>query len=568
VNGAGREEASVDDREKMADREKLLEQLTGVDSSKLNYYVELKKRSQELLKQNSRLEVLHQLARDINIDMSIDDIIERTFSKLPQTLPCDFLGLVAIKSSGLDLKAMMPRDYCRICDFPAHSPSLQVISRKRAGIFNLTPDDLSHVRINPVYPGPLRSLAVAPMFKRDEVIGALIVASIAVDAYDDTDLSFVEHLADQLSISIQNSRLYKRVSRAKDEWESTFKAVTDPIFLVDTDYNVLLHNGRLPAEMQGFWDQALSRKCFAKLHGRTDTCPECPIREVQRSGQPVYQRWQTESGLVLDLSYYPVFTEEKQLSAVTIILKDVTEKIKMEGQLVQSAKLAALGEMAAGVAHELNSPMTVIIGTAQLLARDLTEDGQTERAGELTDIVNSGLRCKRIIQNLLTFSRQDQQPATEIDLNDEARRVLGMIKYQINRSQISITERLAPDLPRLTANGPQIQQVLTNFLINARDALMDVEQREKAIEVVTELRVHKGLRWAVLSVTDNGIGIPPENLAKIFTPFFTSKEATKGTGLGLSVSLGIAESHNGTIEVASTPGRGSTFSLVLPIAPQ
>jgi two-component system, NtrC family, sensor kinase len=552
----------------MDDREKLLEQLTGVNSSKLNYYVELKKRNQEVLKQNSRLKILHQLAHDINIDMSIADIIERAFTKLPQILPCDFLGLVAVKSSGLELKAMMPRDFCRIGSFPAHSPSNKVIRQKRAGIFNLQPEELSHVRINQAYPGPLRSLSIAPMFKRDEVIGALIVASIAVEAYDETDLYFVEHLADQLSISIQNARLYKQVSRAKDEWESTFMAVTDPILLVDTDYNVLLHNGRLPAEMQVFWDQALSRKCFAKLHGRTEPCRECPIQEVQRSGQPVYQRWQTESGLVLDLSYYPVLNENRELSAVTIILKDVTEKIKMEGQLVQSAKLAALGEMAAGVAHELNSPMTVIIGTAQLVARELQEDGQPERARDLDDIVNSGLRCKRIIQNLLTFSRQDQQPSTEIDLNAEARRVLGMIKYQINRSQITIAERLAEDLPCLIANGPQIQQVLTNFLINARDALTEVERREKVIEVATELRLKNGRRLAVLSVTDNGIGIPPENMAKIFTPFYTSKEATKGTGLGLSVSLGIAESHNGTIEVDSRAGQGSTFSLILPIDQQ
>jgi len=549
----------------MNEREKLLEQLTGVDSSKLNYYVELKKRNQEVLKQNSRLEILHQLARDINIDMSINDIVERAFTKLPQTLPCDFLGLVAVKNSGLVLKAMAPRDFCRIDDFPANSPSHKVIQQKYAGIFNLPPDELSHVRINPAYPGPLRTLAIAPMFKRDEVIGALIVGSVGDNSYDETDLSFVQHLTDQLSICIQNARLYKQVSRAKDEWESTFMAVTDPIMLVDTDYNVLLHNGRLPAEMQNFWDQALGRKCFAKLHGRTEPCHDCPIQEVQRSRQPVYQRWQTDSGLVLDLSYYPVLNENKEMSAVTIILKDVTEKIKMEGRLVQSAKLAALGEMAAGVAHELNSPMTVIIGTAQLVARELQAAGQAERSEELDDIVNSGLRCKRIIQNLLTFSRQDQQPATEVNLNAEAQLVLGMIRYQINRNQITITERLAPDLPLLIANGPQIQQVLTNFLINARDAITAVERREKNIEVATELQIRNGRRFAVLSVTDNGIGIAPENLAKIFTPFYTSKEATKGTGLGLSVSLGIAESHNGTIEVTSTPGQGSTFSLILPV---
>ncbi|MDA8414812.1 MAG: ATP-binding protein [Desulfobacteraceae bacterium] len=549
----------------MENKEKLLQQLTGVDSSKLNYYVELKKRNQEVLKQNGRLEILHQLARDINIDMSTPDIIERAFTKLPQTLSCDFLGLVTFKGGALSLKAMMPKDFCKIENFPAHSPSLKVISQKKPGIFNLTPEEFSHIQINPGYPGPLRAMAVAPMFKRDEVIGALVVASILEFAYSEGDLSFVQHLADQLSISIQNARLYKQVSRAKKEWEETFKAVTDPIFLIDTDYNVLLHNDHLPPEMSGFWNQTLSNKCFAKLHGRNHPCKQCPIQEVQRTGRPVYQRWQTESGLVLDLSYYPVLNEERQLVAVTIILKDVTEKIKMEAQLVNSAKLAALGEMAAGVAHELNNPMTVIIGTAQMLARDLNEDARYDKAEVLDDIINSGLRCKRIVQNLLTFSRQNQPPVTDIDLNTEAERMLSMIQYQINRSQIRIVERFDTNLPRVTANGPQIQQVLTNFMINARDALGDVERKEKTIEVATALRVEGDRRWAVLSVTDNGIGIAPENLSKIFTPFYTSKEATKGTGLGLSVSLGIAESHNGTIEVESRPGEGSTFSLVLPI---
>lgn len=549
----------------MDNREKLLEQLTGVDSSKLNYYIELKKRNQEILKQNSRLEILQQLIRDINIDMSIDDILERAFTKFPQTLPCDFLGLVTVRDAALRLKALMPRDFCRIDDFPAHSPALNVVREKKAGIFYLTPEELSHVQINPQYPGPLRSLAVAPMFQRGEVLGVLIVASIIDGAYNEADLSFVQHLADQLSISIQNARLYKQVSRAKKEWEETFLAVTDPIFLVDTDYNVLLHNNRLTPAMSGFWNQAVSNKCFARLHGRTRPCEDCPIKEVQRTGKPVFQRWQTDTGLLLDLSYYPVFNEEKQLSAVTIIIKDVTDKTKMEAQLVQTAKLAALGEMAAGVAHELNSPMTVIIGTAQLLGRELQQDGQYEKAEVLEDIINSGIRCKRIIQNLLTFSRQNQPPVMDIDLNAEVERVLSMIQYQINRSQIRIVEQLAPFLPRLTANGSQIQQVLTNFLINARDALGEVAGREKIITVATALMTKNGKKWAVLSVKDNGIGIAPENLTKIFTPFYTSKEATKGTGLGLSVSLGIAESHNGTIEVESRQGEGSTFSLLLPV---
>lgn len=547
----------------MKDREKLLEQLTGVNSSKLNYYVELKKTTEEALKQNSRLEILYQLTRDINIDMSIQDILDRTFSKLPQALPCTFMGIVVLRNGDLQLKAVAPRDYCRIDHFPDTAPSWEVIRTKTAGIFEAKHGPSSHVWYNADYAETLTSFAIAPMFERAQVIGALIVGRSTEAPFSKTELNFTSHLADQMAISIQNARLYKQVSRTTKEWEETFKAVTDPIFLVDVDYNVLRHNDRLPAELSHHWNQALSNKCFARLHGNAEVCPNCPIEEIKQTGQPMQRNWQTDSGTLLEIYYYPVFNEEKQLAAITIILKDVTQKTKMEAQLVHSAKLAALGEMAAGVAHELNSPMTVIIGTAQMLARE--HEAESPEFESLQDVINCGLRCKRIIQNLLTFSRQDQVPMTEIDLNEQVRRVLGLIRYQINRNQIQLLDRLDPNLPLAIANGAQIQQVITNLMINARDALNESPRRKKMITVSSGTRKEKGKSWVVLSVADNGTGIAPENIKKIFTPFFTSKEATKGTGLGLSVSLGIAESHSGTIEVESKPGKGSRFSLLLPL---
>ncbi len=546
-------------------RGKLLEQLTGVDSSKLNYYVELKKRNQDVLKQNSRLEILQQLTRDMNIDMSIGDIIERAFKKLPEALPCDFLGLAKLSDGKLKLIAVAPREFSTLGFIPKQSVLWDAFRDRGATSYKPADDPLCFAQIAAEHPLTLRSLAAAPLFERSSVNGLLLLGSTLDSAYEGAELNFVQHLADQLAISMQNARLYKQVSRAKKEWEATFKAVTDPIFLVDTDYNVLLHNDRLPPGMAEIWNSSISKKCFARMRGEKEPCRNCPIEEIKKTGNPVFQQWNTPQGECLEMSYYPVFNEEKQLSAVTIIMKDVTKKLKMEAQLVQSAKMVALGVMAAGVAHELNSPMTVIIGTAQMLAREMQQDGDPEGAEALSDIINCGLRCKRIIQNLLTFSRQDQVPVTSIDLNAEVERVLDMIQYQINRNQIAIFEHFDRDIPMMNANGPQIQQVLTNFLINARDALTEVEGKEKVIEVSTALRVEGDRRFAVLSVADNGIGIAKENLSKIFTPFYTSKEASKGTGLGLSVSLGIAESHNGRIEVDTELGQGSCFSLILPI---
>ncbi|MCL6638914.1 MAG: GAF domain-containing protein [Firmicutes bacterium] len=540
---------------------KLIENLTGVNSSKLNYYVELKKRNEEIVKQNNRLEIIHQLIRDINIDMSTEDIIGRVYSRLPMALPCDFLGLVLMKKGELRITAMMPQNYCLVNPIPRDSSLWRCFERGEATIFDPVRKDDLFIRDNPVLAGQLRSLVVAPLFVRAAVRGLLLVGSKNDGVYSDTELTFVNHLADQLAISIQNARLYKQVSRAKREWEETFKAVTEPILLIDTCYNILRCNDRLPPEMDAL-KQERGNKCYRVLWGLDEPCADCLMDEVLKTRQPVYRRVQMDSGRVLDINYYPVFNDEKQISAVIHHMKDITEKTKMEAQLVQSAKLAAIGEMAAGVAHELNNPMTVIIGTAQLLLRD-AEAGQLD-AESLKDIVNCGLRCKKIIQNLLTFSRQDQYPFSPTDLNAEIENVLSLIQYQVNKNKINIVLNLHPSLPSVTANGHQLQQVLINFLLNARDALEGVE-RDKVIEVASSVREDGGKKWVVVSVRDNGTGIAPENLPKIFNPFYTSKEAARGTGLGLSVSLGIAEAHGGTIEVESTAGAGSVFSLVLPV---
>ena len=548
------------------EKEKLIEILTGVKSSKLNYYIELKKRNKEIVKQNNRLEIIYQLVRDINIDMSIEDIIKRVFGKLPLAVPCDFLGLALLREGKLCMTAMMPQILYGYPPIPQDSVLWQCIKTGDVHVYDPVSKDDPFILENPALSDQISSLAVAPLFVRSQANGVLLVGSAMLTAYSRAELSFIQQLADQLAICIQNARLYEQVSQAKREWEATFNAVAEPIVLVDTNYNILRSNNRFPLNLNPAWDSGDNQnnlKCYQRIWGRAEKCDNCPMDEVARTGKPVYERVQADSGLILDICYYPVYDEKNEIFAVIHHMKDVTERVKMEVQLVQSAKLAAIGEMAAGVAHELNNPMTVIIGTAQLMLRE-TEEGKAE-SELLNDIVNCGLSCKKIIQNLLTFSRQDEYPLASTDINEEVQRVLSLIQYQINRNNIEITQDLCPDLPKFTANGHQLQQVLINFILNARDAL-DTVEREKKIEIQTRLDTGSdGQKYIVVSVKDNGIGIPPENLSKIFNPFYTSKEASRGTGLGLTVSLGIVEAHGGTITVDSVPGEGSTFSMVLPV---
>ncbi len=278
----------------MIKKEKQLEQLTGVNSSKLNYYVELKKTTEEALKQNERLEVLHQLLHDINIDMSIQDILDRTFTRLPQALPCTFMALIVLKDDELHLKAVAPRDYCRVSHFPHNSPSWQVIKSKEATIFNASQVEHSHVWKNTDFPEKLSSFAIAPLFERTKVIGVMVVGRTNEAEFSAPELEFISHLTDQMAISIQNSRLYRQVAHTTKQWEETFNAVTDPVFLVDANYNILRHNDRFTPEISRHWQKSLVNKCYSRLHGRDGPCPICAMEEIQGSGQPAQRNWPTE----------------------------------------------------------------------------------------------------------------------------------------------------------------------------------------------------------------------------------------------------------------------------------
>lgn len=544
------------------DKMRLIKHLTGVNSSKLNYYLEVKKINEEIVKQNNRLEIIHQIIKDINIDMSLADIIERVYRRLPLVIHCDFLGLALMRGNELVMAAMVPECGCTGHPIPFRSLLRHAVRDKKSKVYSLGREDSAIYQCPPVRELSILSLSLDPLFVKGNVIGALMIGSARENAYSEDEIKFIRQLADQLAICIENARLYEQVLSSKIEWEETFRALTDPILLIDRNMDIIRCNERMDALPGQSAGESEKSKCYRYVWGRDSKCDNCMLDIVNKNRAPAYRRMQLESGKTFDVYYYPVFNARKEVYSVIHHIKDVTEKIRMEVQLMQSAKLAAIGEMAAGVAHELNSPMTVIIGNSQMILRD--QETGCISTDLMKDVVNCGLRCKKIIQNLLTFSRQDQQPMAPVSLNNVVNRVLSLIKYQITRSGIIIELDLAAHLPEVAANEHQLDQVLINLILNARDAL-EKNSQDKRIIISTGVKEFEQAEFVSAMVTDNGEGIPGENLMKIFNPFFTSKGAAKGTGLGLSVSLGIAEAHDGTIEVVSKPGRGSSFSLLIPV---
>jgi two-component system NtrC family sensor kinase len=245
--------------------------------------------------------------------------------------------------------------------------------------------------------------------------------------------------------------------------------------------------------------------------------------------------------------------------------RDERRNAAAEDRLLQSEKQASMGRLAAGVAHEINNPLTGVLTFTRILLRN--KDIGEKNLSYLQKIAESTVRVKNIVKGLLDFSRQTALDREPTEINRLIRGVISAMENQALIKGVSIQFNSGEDLPMLTMDRNQMQSVLINLIINALDAM----EQGGTITISTGISLSAsdtGKRGIEISVTDNGCGIPPEDLDKLFEPFFTTKEVGKGTGLGLAVSYGIVQRHGGTIRVQSEVGRGSTFTVLLPIEEQ
>ncbi len=291
--------------------------------------------------------------------------------------------------------------------------------------------------------------------------------------------------------------------------------------------------------------------------------------EVYRTGKP--RRWYPmvnigKNGIVIfvENSILPIRNSEGQINGFRGISRDVTERKRMEEerqQLEQKAqlasRLASVGEMASGIAHEINNPLTGVIGYAQLLLQENLPDKIRK---DLETINDGAQRVANVIQRLLAFARQYKPQRTYVSINDVIATTLDLRGYHLETSNIKVNAQLAPDLPVTIADAGQLQQVFLNLIVNA-ETEMNLVRGSGKLSIKTQ-RIENNIR---ISFKDDGPGIAEENLERIFNPFFTTRQVGQGTGLGLSVCYGIVSEHGGRIYAESKPGKGATFIVELPI---
>jgi PAS domain S-box-containing protein len=258
--------------------------------------------------------------------------------------------------------------------------------------------------------------------------------------------------------------------------------------------------------------------------------------------------------IVINLSLAPFEDTARTLAGTLVVVEDVTDRVKLEEQLQQSDKLNSIGLLAAGVAHEVNTPLAGISSYTQMLLSQLPADDSKSRV--LEKILTQTQRASGIVNNLLNFSRTSGTDFGPIDINRVLDDTLQLLELQLRKGNVEVVRRYAEELPEAYANAGKLQQVFMNLILNARDAMPDGGRLEIETESVDHMLVAR--------VRDTGIGIAPANITKIYDPFFTTKGVGQGTGLGLALSYGIVQEHSGRIFVESQPGRGTTFTIKLP----
>ena len=368
----------------------------------------------------------------------------------------------------------------------------------------------------------------------------------------------------------QNERYYR----------SILKHMHENVLVINRDYRITDVNPAFLTTVDCAREAAIGHPCYGVLHGYSEPCDrygkDCKLSEVFETGKP----WQCLQELAavdgskvwLDMIISPLKDEQGKTTHVIGAARDVTEQMQIEeerkqieSQLVQSEKLSALGELTAGVSHELNQPLNGIKITSQSLLRDIKKNRleAEELEEDLTEIVQQVNKMAEIINHMRTYTRNTEGNSSEmIDISTVIEGPFRILDQQLTTHGIEVIKDFAPGLPEVMCDPIRLEQVFMNLITNAKGSVESCGKENKRIEI----RAYESddSQSVEVTVKDNGEGIPEHLRQKIFQPFFTTKEPGKGTGLGLSVSHRIIEEHQGRIELESKVGEGTTFKVILP----
>jgi two-component system, NtrC family, sensor kinase len=414
---------------------------------------------------------------------------------------------------------------------------------------------LEQINLNYFIPCQIREHTVAVLGLGKTVDG---------DFLSSEDVELLRTIGGYLAIALDNAQLYSsleqkaaQIERLKDFSENIIESLSVGVLAVDFNGAVESWNTQMEGLIGVPREDAVGRKLEQVLPD--DLFAEIAARSGEDHVSTLYKfHLQNREGknLVLNVSIAPLVGKSGDRIGRLILFDDVTQRMRLDEQVFQNEKLTSLGLLAAGVAHEVNTPLAVISNYIQMLSKQLPSGDPRHQL--IDKVVKQTFRASEIVNNLLNFSRTGGAEFTEVDLNSVVDEVLSLVAHPFRTAQVEVSRNLQQELPSVLGSSNKLQQVFLNLFLNARDAMPSGG--------TVEIRTASYNGSVEVEIKDTGAGIPRENLNRIFDPFFTTKPTGRGTGLGLSVSYGIVKEHSGKLDVRSMPGKGTSFRLEFPAA--